>query len=166
MNETQRAAAERLADDLQRFDGAERESLRDEAAALLRELLAEQWLTSAKLDACMASRDALRDWAQECRDQVLYLLAQRDDELGRLADGFGQASVALLRELLAEPQGEPDGWLEAAVAWEVCASIHQTWAKGKDALFTTRHADFVRHADDARHKHAAVSANRSNGEAP
>ena len=41
MNETQRAAAERLADDLQRFDGAERESLRDEAAALLRELLAE-----------------------------------------------------------------------------------------------------------------------------
>ena len=41
MNETQRAAAERLADDLQRFDGAERESLRDEAAALLRELAAE-----------------------------------------------------------------------------------------------------------------------------
>ena len=41
MNETQRAAAERLADELQRFDGAERESLRDEAAALLRELAAE-----------------------------------------------------------------------------------------------------------------------------
>ena len=41
MNQSQRAAAERLADDLQRFDGAERESLRDEAAALLRELAAE-----------------------------------------------------------------------------------------------------------------------------
>ena len=41
MTPEQRAAAERLADDLQRFDGAERESLRDEAAALLRELLAE-----------------------------------------------------------------------------------------------------------------------------
>ena len=41
MTPTQRAAAERLADELQRFDGAERESLRDEAAALLRELLAE-----------------------------------------------------------------------------------------------------------------------------
>ena len=41
MTPTQRAAAERLADDLQRFDGAERESLRDEAAALLRELAAE-----------------------------------------------------------------------------------------------------------------------------
>ena len=72
----------------------------------------------------------------------------------------------ILRELAADSTHEPDGWLEAAVAWEVCASIHQTWAKGKDALFTTRHADFVRHADDARRKHAAVSANRSNGEAP
>ena len=41
MTPEQRAAAERLADELQRFDGAERESLRDEAAALLRELLAE-----------------------------------------------------------------------------------------------------------------------------
>lgn len=41
MTPTQRAAAERLADELQRFDGAERESLRDEAAALLRELAAE-----------------------------------------------------------------------------------------------------------------------------
>ena len=40
MTPEQRAAAERLADDLQRFDGAERESLRDEAAALLRELAA------------------------------------------------------------------------------------------------------------------------------
>ena len=41
MTPTQRAAAERLADELQRFDGTERESLRDEAAALLRELAAE-----------------------------------------------------------------------------------------------------------------------------
>ena len=41
MTPQQREAALRLADELQRFDGAERESLRDEAAALLRELLAE-----------------------------------------------------------------------------------------------------------------------------
>ena len=53
---------------------------------------------------------------------------------------------------------EPGGWLEAAVAWEVCASIHETWAKGKDALYKTRHADFVKHADDARKKHAAEPA--------
>ena len=54
MTPTQRAAAERLADDLQRFDGAERESLRDEAAALLRELAAEPvqapvaWMAESK----------------------------------------------------------------------------------------------------------------------
>lgn len=41
MNEEQREVAERLADELQRFDGAERESLRDEASALLRKLAAE-----------------------------------------------------------------------------------------------------------------------------
>lgn len=43
-----------------------------------------------------ASHDALRDWAQECRDQVLYLLAQQDNELGRVADGLGQSSAGLL----------------------------------------------------------------------
>lgn len=45
-----------------------------------------------------------------------------------------------------------NGWLEAAIAWEVCASIHETFAKGKDALYTTRHGDFVTHADDSRTK--------------
>lgn len=52
------------------------------------------------------------------------------------------------------------GWLEAAIAWEVCASIHQTWAKGKDALFTTRHADFVKHASDARQKALALTGEK------
>lgn len=42
--------------------------------------------------------------------------------------------------------------IEAAIAWEVCASIHQEYAKGKDGLFTTRQADFIKHADDARMK--------------
>ena len=45
-----------------------------------------------------------------------------------------------------------NGWLEAAIAWEVCASIHETFAKGKDALYKTRHGDFVKHADDSRKK--------------
>ncbi len=45
-----------------------------------------------------------------------------------------------------------NGWLEAAIAWEVCASIHETFAKGKDAVYKTRHGDFVRHADDSRRK--------------
>lgn len=45
-----------------------------------------------------------------------------------------------------------NGWLEAAIAWEVCASIHETFAKRKDALYTTRHGDFVTHAEEARKK--------------
>lgn len=42
------------------------------------------------------------------------------------------------------------GWKEAAIAWRVCASIHESFAKGKDALFKTRQADFVRHANAAK----------------
>ena len=47
---------------------------------------------------------------------------------------------------------ETAGWLEAAIAWEVCASLHRKFCKGKDALFSTRQADYVRHAEDARKK--------------
>lgn len=42
------------------------------------------------------------------------------------------------------------GWKEAAIAWEVCASIHREWAKGKDALFNTRQSDFTCRAEEAR----------------
>ena len=45
---------------------------------------------------------------------------------------------------------EQSGWKEAAIAWEVCGSIHKTFAKKKDALYSTRHSDFERHAEDAR----------------
>lgn len=45
-----------------------------------------------------------------------------------------------------------EGWKEAAIAWSVCASIHESFAKNKDAFFSTRQADFVRHADEARAK--------------
>ena len=44
----------------------------------------------------------------------------------------------------------PDGWKEAAIAWEVCASIHREYGKGKDPFFNTRQGDFVKHANDAR----------------
>lgn len=50
-------------------------------------------------------------------------------------------------------------WLEAAVAWEVCASIHERYAKGKDALYSTRRRDFLKHAEDAR-KMANVPSDR------
>ena len=47
---------------------------------------------------------------------------------------------------------ETAGRLEAAIAWEVCASLHRKFCKGKDALFSTRQADYVRHAEDSRKK--------------
>ncbi len=46
--------------------------------------------------------------------------------------------------------GSNNGWMEAAIAWEVCASLHRQYCKGKDALFTTRQSDFVKHAENAR----------------
>ncbi|MBK8917862.1 MAG: hypothetical protein IPM73_07430 [Betaproteobacteria bacterium] len=55
-------------------------------------------------------------------------------------------------DLISLRKSEQDGWKEAAIAWEVCVSIHEKWAKGKDALYSTRHADFEKHADDARRK--------------
>lgn len=50
----------------------------------------------------------------------------------------------------------PDGWKEAAIAWEVCASIHREYGKGKDPFFNTRQGDFVKHANDARAMLAAA----------
>ena len=58
----------------------------------------------------------------------------------------------LTEDFLALRKSEQEGWKESAIAWEVCASIHETWAKKKDALYSTRHADFERHATDARRK--------------
>ena len=55
-----------------------------------------------------------------------------------------------LRPLYATLSIPLDGWREAAIAWEVCASIHREYAKRKDAFFSTRQADFVKHAADAR----------------
>ena len=48
------------------------------------------------------------------------------------------------------PAEVPEGWKEATIAWEVCASIHREYAEKKDPFFTTRQADFIRHAEAAR----------------
>lgn len=45
-----------------------------------------------------------------------------------------------------------EGWKEAAIAWEVCASLHRDYAKGRDPLFKTRQSDFVKHAEASREK--------------
>jgi hypothetical protein len=42
------------------------------------------------------------------------------------------------------------GWKEAAIAWEVCASIHKAYCKKRDPFYTTRQGDFTRHAAAAR----------------
>ena len=52
----------------------------------------------------------------------------------------------------------PDGWKEAAISWEVCASIHREYARGKDPFFKKRQEDFVKHANDARTMLAAPEA--------
>ena len=51
-----------------------------------------------------------------------------------------------------------DGWKEAAIAWEVCGSLHREYAKGKDPFFKKRQEDFVKHANDARTMLAAPEA--------
>lgn len=55
------------------------------------------------------------------------------------------------------PNNETEGWKEAAIAWEVCASVLQKWGKGKDPLFKTRYADFKRHAEKARENYKALT---------
>lgn len=35
----------------------------------------------------------LEQWARDCRDQVLYPASQREDAIGKAADGLGQALV-------------------------------------------------------------------------
>lgn len=82
--------------------------------------------------------------------QVLEVL--QNVYLGQRNEAHYEAITAL-RQALEQPADEPvawEGWKEAAIAWTVCASVHQQWAKGKDAFYTTRQSDFNKHADHAR----------------
>lgn len=67
----------------------------------------------------------------------------------------------LLRAAPAVPDGHlseaQQGWKEATIAWSVCASLHRQYGKGKDPLFTTRQADFVKHENDARSKYVTLA---------
>ena len=96
------------------------------------------------------------------KEALTFLGAAYDsDEMlaARLAEHVNRLTQCVMRSkvLLAAPSTSTNGWLEAAVAWEVCASIHLKVAKGKDALFTVRQGDFVKHAADAREKATAPS---------
>ncbi len=111
MNETQRAAAERLADDLQRFDGAERESLRDEAAALLRELAAEpvHELEPNPLSGTMAEA-LLQVIAGIWHEHPDYSTRQTLDALNAMFP--------------AEPVQEPVAYVDPRQLARGCASLH------------------------------------------
>ena len=74
------------------------------------------------------------------------------DALGDLMSEWTEEHKCCAEDLMALRSSEQTGWKEAAIAWEVRASIHEKFAKGKDALYSTRHADFEKHAEDARRK--------------
>ena len=90
----------------------------------------------------------MNEHMKEAERLVACLRASLDDPMW--AD-HSEISKATLRAAIAHIQrGVPDGWKEATIAWEVCASIHREYAKKKDPFFTTRQADFMRHAEAAR----------------
>ena len=95
---------------------------------------------------------------------IYMAMASRDSEIEslrqQLAAEIMRLEIALRikteehkccsEDLMKLRESEQSGWKEAAIAWEVCGSIHEAFAKKKDALYSTRHSDFERHAEDAR----------------
>lgn len=59
--------------------------------------IGRQWRENSRLEKWFpitAERLArLEQWARDCRDQVLYPAAQREDAIGKAADGLGQVLV-------------------------------------------------------------------------
>ena len=110
----------------------------------------------------LCERDALRAKIEQMgkqtpRETIERMLTQLMD----IAVSNGANSVSMPDEYVevaawlcgipAQPAPSvPDGWKEAVIAWEVCASIHREYGKGKDPFFNTRQGDFVKHANDAR----------------
>jgi hypothetical protein len=84
---------------------AENASLRAELAAAK----VDAEYLRAIIERYRISHDALRDWAQECRDKVLITVAQDSTDLGRIADGLGQSSVELFddADLYSAVKGKP-----------------------------------------------------------
>lgn len=97
-----------------------------------------------------------RDWhAERCEDAMNECDALRTAV--RHESDCVEAAKTKLKALRAKTVlCVPNGWKEAAIAWEVCASIHREYGKGKDPFFNTRQGDFVKHANDARAMLAAA----------
>ena len=75
--------------------------------------IGRQWRENSSLEKWFpftAERLArLEQWARDCRDQVLYQAAQRDDAIGKAADGLGQALVDFHLGPNVEFSGVPAG---------------------------------------------------------
>jgi len=110
--------------------------------------------------------EGLRDYARQCAE-IAQAQAQRADGAERRAEYWkaehnaANAEIDKLHATLAQRDREVlalrEAAKESAIAWEVCRSIHETWAKGKDPLYKTRHLDFVRAADKAREALASTA---------
>mgnify|MGYP000844749524 FL=1 len=112
---------------------------------------------ATKLKAAEKERDFAKTEIARLHDDIRELTDERVlDEEDR------ERIVALRQGTATKPAPSvPDGWKEAAIAWEVCASIHREYGKGKDPFFNTRQGDFVKHANDARAMLAAAPEAKS-----
>ena len=70
-----------------------------------------------------------------------YIVGQQDAG-AKLPDGYND------RRWPITAIAGSDGWKEAAIAWQVCASIHEKYGK-RDPFYTTRRGDFLKHGDKA-----------------
>ena len=105
---------------------------------------------------------------EELKRQKDALMEELTDVLrgGRQCDEEG-VEIIMSRQACLEAADEieslreecREAWKEAAIGWTVCGSVHEQWAKGKDALYTTRHGDFERHAEEARQRHHLLTHN-------
>lgn len=99
---------------------------------------------------------ATTDDVERAREIGAYMFDCADGHSIQAMESFWQNLDEMVAEALSAAreqgrvEGARDGWKEATIAWAVCASIHREYAKGKDALFIARQADFVTHEEDAR----------------
>jgi hypothetical protein len=109
-------------------------------------------LLEQALDALVNGVDCM---VEKLENMERWEIRKRGDA-ARVEINSAQSAIAEITTALAQPEPTGDGWLEATIAWEVCASIHEKFAKGKDALYKKRHADFVKHLDECRAKAIAA----------
>lgn len=122
----------------------------------------EQQLASAqeRIEGVKAQRDVERAAYLNEFEKNQVIVAENAQLRQQLAAEIMRLEIALRikteehkccsEDLMKVRESEQSGWKEAAIAWEVCGSIHEAFAKKKDALYSTRHSDFERHAEDAR----------------